>query len=339
MDDEKEFPLEHLDAIRRQDLAHVSRSMTLEDLEKMKLAEEVFDLHYRRRTRNSMLVVVAQMLLGLVAIGGVFQNAFQNYENNKEQAQQQKADQERWEREFDRARETDKSQAFFKTSALATDKDNPDKRIVGYSLLQEFVRDGEYNAKATLLLETALQQELARNTASNLGEDSRSAVTAILMSLAGTDDCKALEQTARSVDQLAKRLASGHNAAEASEVFDLYVRLLAGRAPLVCSSFADIRRVWTPLREALQKNPALGGLPAGTATPEAAARRIAEILRDSCLRELRIAGSSDCDEVIRRYVQRCERRAATSGPAPACEVIEQTAKDLAAGGATPPEKG
>lgn len=329
-DSKDDFPMEHLDAIKREDLAHVAKAMALEDLEKMKLAEEVFDLHFKRRKRSGKLAVATQSILSLVAIGGIFQNAYQSWSNNQQQARQQQADQQRWSQEFERAKEADKYRAFFETSALATDPTNPDKRLVGYALLQEFVQDKEYNAKATLLLEQALDQELGRDKDPGLGEASRSMVTTILGSLSGTNDCKALEQAARSVDRIAKRLASTHDTEEAAEVFGLYVRALVGRAPLACSSFDDVRQVWRPLREALQKNPVMGGLASKAPTAAEAGTRIVEILRDRCLREVQVAGSSDCAELFERYAERCAERAGTSKNPQACQILTDTAKTLAA---------
>ncbi len=327
MTEKDEFPLEHLDAIERKDLAHVARAMTLEDLEKMKLAEEVFDLHFKRR--SGKLAIATQAILSLVAIGGIFQNAYQTYQNGQQQSSQQRADQERWNREFKRAKEADKYRAFFETSALATDPANPDKRLVGYALLQEFVRDEEYNGKATLLLEQALDQELRRDKEPGLGEASRSVVVTILGSLSGTSDCKALEQAARSVDGIARRLAQTHDKDEAAEVFDLYVRSLVGRAPLACNSFDEIRQVWQPLRQALQRNPVMGGLAGKAPTAPEADARIVEILRDRCVGEVQLAGSSDCGEVFERYAQHCAR-AGPEQSTQTCRILTDTAKELSA---------
>ncbi|HUB06529.1 MAG TPA: hypothetical protein VMB50_05995 [Myxococcales bacterium] len=330
MPEENDFPLEHLDAIKREDLAHVANAMSLEDLEKMKLAEEVFDLHFKRRKRSGKLALATQSVLSLVAIGGIFQNAYQSFQNKKQQDAQQQVDQSRWNQEFERAKAADKYRAFFETSALATDPSNPDKRLVGYALLQEFVQDKDYNGKATLLLEQALDQELGRDKDPGLGEASRSMVVTILNSLSGTNDCKALQQAARSVDGIAKRLSQTHDTEEASEVFGLYVRALVGRAPLACGSFDDVRQVWRPLRDALQRNPVMGGLPPKPTAPQAATR-IVEILRDRCLREVQTAGSSDCAEIFQRYAQHCAEHAGTQKNPQVCQILTDTAAKLAAG--------
>ncbi len=329
MPDDEQFPLEHLEAIRREDLAHVARSMSLTDLEKMKVAEEVFELHYRRRNRGDRLAAISQAVLALVAVGGILENAYQTYSNNVQQHAQQRADQERWAREFQRAQAADKYRAFFETSALATDAANPDKRLVGYALLQEFVQDHDYNAKATLLLEQALQQELSRDKDPGLGEEAQSAITTILRSLSDTNDCKALQNAARSVDLIARRLGRNHDSAEATEVFGLYVRALAGRASLACGSLEEVREVWGPLREALQKNPGLGGLGPKAPTAAEAAVRLVEILRDRCLAEVEVAGSSDCPEIFARYAHHCAVQATQKNPK-ACQILIQTSTRLAA---------
>ena len=327
MPEESEFPLEHLDAIKREDLAHVAKTMTLENLQKMKVAEEVFDLHFKRRKRSGKLALATQSVLSVVAIGGIFQNAYQSFQNKKQQEQQQQVDQDRWNREFERAKEADTYRAFFETSALATDPTNPEKRLIGYALLQQFVQDKDYNAKATLLLEQALDQELSRDKDPGLGEASRSMVVTILNSLSGTNDCKALQQAARSVDAIAKRLSQTHDTQEATEVFGLYVRALVGRAPLACGSFDDVREVWRPLREAMQKNPILGGLTKAP-TPAEAATRIVEILRDRCLSEVQIAGSSDCADIFQQYAKHCAEHTGAHKNPQTCEILTDTSQKL-----------
>jgi hypothetical protein len=215
-------------------------------------------------------------------------------------------DQERWSKEFERARQADKYRAFFETTVLATDTANSDKRLVGYALLQEFVSDADYTSKAMLMLEESLAQELRRNTGQGIDEAHRNAVVAIVTALSETKDCGALARAARSIDRVAQRLNHYGDIEEAGEVFSVYVRRLVGEAAVVCSTIADFRAVRRPLRDTLVKAPKIGGLTFPT-TPEAANTRIAEILRDRCLGDMAVSGASDCPEIFAGYARLCEQ--------------------------------
>jgi len=215
-------------------------------------------------------------------------------------------DQDRWSKEFQRAREGDKYRAFFETTVLATDTANADKRLVGYALLQEFVGDADYSSKAMLMLEESLAQELRRNTNQGIDEAHRNAVVAIVTALSETRDCGALARAARSVDKVAQRLNRYGDIEETSEVFDVYVRRLVGRAAQVCTTMADFRTVRRPLRDTLVKAPKIGALSYPTG-PEAANSRMAEILRDRCLTDVAVSGATDCPDIFAGYARLCDQ--------------------------------
>ncbi|MBS2031739.1 MAG: hypothetical protein JST54_27830 [Deltaproteobacteria bacterium] len=291
-----------------EDAFGLAQNANADELTRLKLAEELFELRYQRQRRRSRIQMASQSLVGLVAVGGFFANAFQSYVNKQQQQHQQQVDQDRWNREFERAKAADKYRAFFETSALVTDEANANKRLVGYALLQEFVGDDDYNSKATLLLEEALVQELRRKTTTGLDEERRAAVTAILGALSATSSCKALVHASKSIDRIASRKAQTGDAAEASEVFGVYVRSLLGRAVLNCASLADVQEVRRPLVATLQRAPELAGLKVPPAPTAAQARtRVAELLRQSCLDDIAAKGNSDCAEVFTRYTQLCAK--------------------------------
>src|SRR6185312_14503067 len=101
-----------------------------DELTRLKLAEELFELRYQRQRRRSRIAIAAQSMVAVVAVGGFFVNAFQSYINKQAQQKQQQIDQERWSAEFERSKAEDKYRAFFETSALVTDEANPNKRLV-----------------------------------------------------------------------------------------------------------------------------------------------------------------------------------------------------------------
>jgi hypothetical protein len=188
---------------------------------------------------------------------------------NKQQHHQAQIDNERWSKEFQRAQRADKYRAFFETSVLATDPTNPDKRLVGYALLQEFVDDDDYNSKATRLLEESLVQELRSNTAAGLDEQHRNMVLAIVTALSESTDCKALGRAARSIDKIAKRHAVQQDADETAEIYKIYVRRLVGRAALICKTMKELDGVRHPLVETMLRAPEIAGAKRGLTIPEA----------------------------------------------------------------------
>ena len=263
-------------------------------------------------------------------------------------------DQDRWAKEFERARQADKYRAFFETTVLATDSANADKRLVGYALLQEFVSDAEYTNKAMLMLEESMAQELRSNTNQGIDEAHRNAVLAIVTALSETKDCHALERAARSIDRVAQRHSRYGDVVDTTEVFRTYIRRLVGQAAEVCGTMADFRAVRRPLRDTLMKAPGIGGL-RGQITDEQANTRIAEILRDKCLEDVTVSGATDCPDIFAHYAQLCDQpevmpkevkvgtapakpKSGRRGAAPKVDQVEQAkaAEDGAAGGPTPP---
>jgi hypothetical protein len=309
------------EALAREDARTLAQHVKLAEIERMKAAEQLFELRYQRKRRSSRMAIASQSLVGFVAIAGFFVNAYQSYINKQQQQQQRLIDQERWSREFARASQADKYRAFFETSVLATDPSNADKRLVGYALLQEFVQDRDYTQKAMLMLEESLSQELRGNTAPGLDAEHRAAVTAILTALSGTNDCRALERAARSVDRVASRHARFGDAEETAEVLRVYVRRLMGRAAVVCSTFKDFRAVRRPIRDTALKSPALLGLPPRPTLSDVNTR-LAETLRDRCLDEIGVSGASECPDVVKGYVDLCAKREASDkDDTGGCEVM------------------
>jgi len=293
-------------ALAAKDPYALAAAANKEQLDALRSAEELIEADRRRVQSANTFTVAAQILVGWVAILGFCVNAYQSYTNKKQAEQQSQVDQDRWSKEFQRAREADKYRAFFETTVLATDTSNYDKRLVGYALLQEFVTDAEYSSKAMLMLEESLAQELRRNTGQGIDEAHRNAVVAIVTALSETHDCGALARAARSIDKVAQRLSKYGDVEEASEVFGVYVRRLVGQAAEVCTTMADFRTVRRPLRDTLVKAPRIGDLKFPT-TNEAANTRMAEILRDRCLTDVAVSGATDCPDIFAGYAKLCDQ--------------------------------
>ena len=293
-------------ALAAKDPYALAASADKEQLDRLRSAEELIEADRKRLQSSNRFAVAAQILVGWVAILGFLVNAYQSYTNKQQVERQSQVDQDRWSKEFQRAREADKYRAFFETTVLATDTTNYDKRLVGYALLQEFVSDSDYSSKAMLMLEESLAQELRRNTGQGIDEAHRNAVVAIVTALSETRDCGALARAARSIDKVAQRLNQYGDVEEAAEVFGVYVRRLVGRAAEVCTTMADFRSVRRPLRDTLVKAPKIGNLKFPT-TAEAANTRMAEILRDRCLTDVAVSGATDCPDIFAGYVRLCEQ--------------------------------
>ena len=293
-------------ALAAKDPYALAAAANKEQLESLRSAEELIEADRRRLQSSNTFTVAAQILVGWVAILGFCVNAYQSWTNKQQVEHQSQIDQDRWGKEFERAREADKYRAFFETTVLATDSSNPDKRLVGYALLQEFVGDAEYSNKAMLMLEESLAQELRSNTNQGIDEAHRNAVVAIVTALSETKDCHALERAARSIDRVAQRHSKYGDVVETGEVFRTYVRRLVGQAAEVCGTMADFRAVRRPLRDTLIKIPEIGGLK-GTVTDEEANTRVAEILRDKCLEDVTVSGATDCPDIFAHYVLLCDQ--------------------------------
>lgn len=319
------------------DPAEMARTATLDELQRMKAAEELHRLRSERTARRSRLSIAGQVLVGYVALAGLVVNGYQSWSNKQQQEHRDRTELEKWNKEFARASQADKYRAFFETSMLATDTTNADKRLVGYALLQEFVRDPIYDEKAMIMLEESLSQELRGAPKDQLDDARRASVRAILTSLAGTDDCRALQRAARSVDRVARYHARTRDDGETREVVDVYVRRLVGRAALVCTTLKDFRTVRQPIRDTMLANPELLGLNSPTETE--ANLLMAAILRQKCEEEMAYSGASDCPAILRGYAALCENGGRNeAGDQAACEVIADAVAALsrpAPAGATP----
>lgn len=319
------------------DPAELARNSTLDELQRMKAAEELHDLRAKRIRRRSRLAIAGQVLVGYVALAGLVVNAYQSWSNKQQQEHRDRTEQEKWNKEFARASQADKYRAFFETSMLATDSGNADKRLVGYALLQEFIRDPTYDEKAMIMLEESLSQELRAAPRDKLDDVRRAAVRAILTSLAGTDDCRALQRAARSVDRVARFHVRTKDDGETREVVDVYVRQLVGRAALVCGTLKDFRAVRQPIRDTMLANPELLGL--NSPTDAEANLLMAAILRQTCEEEMAYSGASDCPAILRAYAALCDKGAREQpDDQAACDVIAQGAAALprpAAAGVAP----
>jgi hypothetical protein len=321
---------------RKADPAELARSSTLDELQRMKVAEELHQLRAERTSRRSQVATFAQVVVGFVALAGLGVNAYQSWSNKQQQEHRDRAEAEKWTKEFARASQADKYRAFFETSMLATDGQNADKRLVGYALLQEFVRDPTYDEKAMIMLEESLSQELKGSPKARLDETRRAAVGAILTSLAGTDDCRVLQRAARSVDRVARFHARTRDDGETREVVDVYVRRLVGRAAQVCGTLKDFKAVRLPIRDTMLRNPELLGL--NEPTEAEANLLMAAILRQACEDEMSYSGASDCPDILRSYAALCEKGARDAPEdRAACAVIQEAAAGLArpSGGGTP----
>jgi hypothetical protein len=313
-------------AIAREDPFALLQTGTQEELSQLSAAEDLLEKRHKRRARSSRIGIASQALVGYVAIAGFFANAYQNCNNSRQAEIRSAIDAARWEREFARAQQADRYRAFFETSALATDTVNADKRLVGYALLREFVDDKLYNAKAVLMLEESLAQELRRDTVtSGLDDEVRNLLVAILSALSHTSDCQSLEHAARSIDRLAKHRKAWNDPQAASDTFALFVRYLFGRAPQICPNLKELRAVRAPLRDTLMMAPELGGLHKRPTVHEAN-RQVAQILKNTCAGEVENDGSSDCADLLNRYLALCDAvrakdPSAYREEADACDVI------------------
>jgi hypothetical protein len=318
-------------ALDAEDPVALAKLADAEALKRLKVSEQIMGLQHARKQRGSRFSLATQVVVSFIAIGGFLTNMVQSYLNKLKQDEQSTIDRDRWQKEFDRAARADKYRAFFETSALATDPQNPGKRLVGYALLQEFVQDKDYNDKATLMLREALETELRADDQPGLSEAHRAAVIAIVSALSGTRDCEDLERAARTIDFLGKRSEQTGDIEEAQEVFSIYVRRLVGRAALICPNLPDFLTVRRPLRDILLKLPQLGALKAEDGkkvTVGDAGRRLAEILRDRCRAEMTVSGVSDCPVIYQHYQKLCasvpepQRTKEQTG---ACHVFEDPA--------------
>src|SRR6185503_10717751 len=135
-------------ALATNDAVALAGSGSRDALERLRTAEEVLERMHQRQRRLRRVPISAQAVVGFVALAGFFANAFQNWSSEK-----------RWQKEFERTQASDRQKTFFEITGMATEQANPDKRLVGYALLKEFMDDDTYREKAKLLLEEALGRE------------------------------------------------------------------------------------------------------------------------------------------------------------------------------------
>jgi hypothetical protein len=279
----------------------VAKSATKEELDRLIAAEDLLEKRHQRKKRSRRVFLFAQAMVGYVALAGFFANAYQNYINKKQAEDRARTDEERWGKEFKRAQDADKYRAFFETSALATDPSNPDKRLVGYALLKEFVADKDYNSKATFMLEESLALELRDDKGPGLDEPHRAAVVAIVSALSHTTDCRALAHASRTIDKLARK--GGSDLAEQREVVDLYLLRLVGRAAWGCTP-KELLEVRRPMRDLIEHRPEIASL-TGRPTKRQVDKRIAEIVKASCAQELE-AGLTECHDLGESWKKLCD---------------------------------
>jgi hypothetical protein len=288
-------------ALDDEDPIALAKSASVEELARLIAAEDLLEKRHVRKRRSMRIFLIAQALVGYVALAGFFANAYQNWINKKQAEERSRSDEERWGKEFKRAQDADKYRAFFETSALATDPSNPDKRLVGYALLKEFVADKDYNGKATFMLEESLALELRDDKGPGLDEPHRAAVIAIVSALSHTTDCRALAHAARTVDKLGRKASKDVD--ESREVVGLYALRLVGRAAKACDAkeVLDVRR---PIRDLILRRPELAGL-TGKPTPIDVDRAIASIIKTGCQQEL-AAGIGECGDLAESWAKLCD---------------------------------
>lgn len=316
-------------AFAENDAQTLARHATAEELERLRTAEQILQLARERKRNTSRWALVSQVMVSVVAAIGMLVNAYQSYANKQAHDHQANIDEARWNKEFSRAQRADKYRAFFETSVLATDPSNPDKRLVGYALLQEFVADEDYNSKATLMLEESLAQEL-RGATGGVEAAHRNAVVAIVSALSQTNDCHALERAAHTIDRVAQHHKDSQDAAETKDIFRLYVRRLLGRAAQTCKSPEDFFDVRRPLAQTLLRLPELAD--ATTRLKEVEVnQRLVSILIEECRDEIEI-GRTECVPMIEKYGVLCSqvvKPAEKAVEGPACEAAKAGAKELA----------
>ena len=83
-------------AVDQEDPFAVAEAADLDKLERLKVAEDVFERRYSRKRRSSRIAIASQALVGYVALGGFFANAYQNYNNKIEAQRRGDIETERW---------------------------------------------------------------------------------------------------------------------------------------------------------------------------------------------------------------------------------------------------
>jgi hypothetical protein len=269
----------------------------------LKAAEDVIAARSAAEARPNFLTLASQALVGWLALFGVALNVVQMYSSRQQFEQQRTSEETRWRAEFDRSREADKHSAFFQVAALVTDG-QVDRRLIGYSLLGEFMGDKEYYDKAQLMLS---ERMVAETESKDFGEAHRNALRVIVRTLSQTKDCEALIQGASTVHRLKKARdaqLNGDNGigTPVEELYADFVRYIWGRATLVCAGRPEeLRLVRNEIRSALI--PFVKGA-TDVERRAAATKMMSQFLRDRCLDEAPGA-ISECPAIVQSLVASC----------------------------------
>ena len=145
-------PISPIDqATERENPLDLAKVASADELTRLKLAEEVIQLRQTRRQRTRKLTAFSQIAVSVVALGGYAVNVYQARQAKAALAELSAKDYARWKSDFERSKLAEMYRALFYTSMLVADQSNDEKRLVGYALLQGFMKDKDYNAKAEVL--------------------------------------------------------------------------------------------------------------------------------------------------------------------------------------------
>ena len=281
--------------------------LDLHELEKLRIAEEILEARFHAKKRASTIAVVSSAMVGYVALAGFFANAYQNYLNKIHLQEQSDREEKKWQQEFERGRRADAYKTFYDVSALVTDSVNPERRLIGYALMDEFVANSDYHPQAVAILQEALDREL-RESANEppvvgLSKEHEIAVSQIIQAMSASTSCREFALTAGSIGGIVKHARSA-DLIETRELFSLYTRRLVGRATLVCKDIKEFDSVREPIREALKRLPQVAGLDKNPA-PLDTNFGIAKLLVDACVEEQQDLGGTECLEIRKKFQSYC----------------------------------
>jgi hypothetical protein len=303
-------------------------TLSLEELQKLNVAEAILEARHQAQKRANRIATLGGMLVGYVALAGFFANAYQNYLNKQHLQAQSEKEEARWKQEFDRTRRADKYHAFFETSALVTDAQSSDRRLVGLALLDEFVADPDYHQKAVAILDQSLARELKESEKEppmeGLSEGHRAAISEVVQAMSATTSCHELQRAAESINRVVAH-AKYADPAENLELFTLYSRRLVGRAAVICKTTPEFQQVRNPVREALLSVGRIEDLQKKSTKPEGS-KAVADLLLKECVREVEEFGGRECAEIRTRYQSLCKdlrKDPSWAMEQPACEVVDK----------------
>src|SRR5438874_12054848 len=90
-------------ALDAEDPIALSKAASSEELARLIAAEELLEKRDARKRRSRRAFLLAQALVGYVALAGFFANAYQNWNNKKQAEDRARTDEERWAKEFKRS--------------------------------------------------------------------------------------------------------------------------------------------------------------------------------------------------------------------------------------------